>query len=315
MACISNVEAPTVRVRRRKSAKEKREQKCRSIARAFQTVASALHNVRCHRGGALQEVGISWMQHVLRPKTNEIPLPNFIPKRTYSNVVLQPCIESEDAAGSECSERDSMRDSQHLQDEESEHLSSEGEDQESEELVSRSPSESEGAHSNVALSQPSGSEASDDESEDAVHKKVVDGDPENQILFRKIHLPAMHRPEKLSFVEIAGSDYCREFGVGDLVRPQYCLANLNAYRNGAIGQVVGLDVDQSLIILSFFDDKGNLMDERILHFAEHFERICTVAIFDEKPYIPRSTMLERNGAILLICAKYSADSRPSAASV
>ena len=316
MASIYQVEAPTVRQRRRKSARERREQKCRAIARAFQTVAIALDNVKRHRGGALREIGASWFQHILRPHASEVPFPDFSMERTYGNVVLQTGNGSDDAASLSSSDHNSIQDPELLLDEEGEESASQQEDQESEELVSRSSSNSEGAHGNVALSQVSGSEASDSDSEDAVNKAIVDDDPENQRLVRKIHLPDIPRPE-----EAVGSNNvsCCEFSVGDLVRPLHCLANLKAYKYGAIGQVVGID-DGSIrfkddIILSFFDDKGGLMNERIMHFPEHYEKICTIAIFEEKPYIPRSTMLERNGTILLICAKYCSDSRPSAASV
>ena len=278
MANVDIDGAPTMRQRRRKTAKERREQRLRAIARAFQLVASALDDVKRHRGGGLREIGTRWQQHVLRPHPSKVPFPNFIPWRTHCKVVLQPCIESEDAASYECSSDNvSMCDSQQLQDNNSEHCGSEGENQESEELVSRSPSESEGAHSNVALSQPSGSEASDDEAEDAENQAMVDDDPEDQRLVRKIYLPDILRPEKDSMPEeVVG---CCEFCIGDLVRPRYCLAHLKTYKYGAIGQVVSVDDGSTRrkgdIIVAYFNDDGDLlMDQIEVYFRQHMEKIA-----------------------------------------
>ena len=303
-----NAPIEQVRQRRRKSAKERRAQRCRATARAFQTVATALLDVKLHRGGALQDVGSCWLRHILRPKLDEIPIPIFTIQRTYGNVVLQS--NGSDHASVSCSDSNSMQDPEPMQDIYDEQCGSEGEDQESEELVSRSPSESEGAHSNVALSQPSGDEASDSdlETEEEVRKAIVD-DPEKQALFRQIYLPVIHRKEKLSFEEIAGSDYCRKFDIGDLVRPLYCLANLKAYRYGAIGKVVDLDAEHALLCLDFFDDKGNLRNERIVHFSAHYEKICTIDILEEEPYIPRNIMLEDCGEQLVRSAKVALSSK------
>ena len=80
--------------RRRKTAKERRDQKERSMARAFQAVAAALTNVASHRGGNLRRVGIKWHGHLLAPEAKNVPLPRFrtgdIHRRQFS--------ESDDAA-------------------------------------------------------------------------------------------------------------------------------------------------------------------------------------------------------------------------
>ena len=196
-----------------------------------------------------------------------------------------------------------------------EQLSSQEDDQESEEVASRSSSDSGRAHGNVALPQES-AESDDDtdedvdnllDSEDAeADKAVVEADPEQQRFYRKIHVPEVLRPG-----EAVGSNRasCCRFSIGDLIRPIQCLANLDAYRNGSVCQVVAID-DGSIRckgdpVVSYFDDTGNLLDDCSLHIAEHFERICTTAIFDENPYILRSTMLRNRGAMIIRCARES----------
>ena len=64
--------------RRRKSAKERRAQKLRATARAFQHVAQALNDVQGHRGGKLRNIGIRWHAHVSAPHVHEIPMPRFL---------------------------------------------------------------------------------------------------------------------------------------------------------------------------------------------------------------------------------------------
>ena len=308
MANVDIDGAPTMRQRRRKTAKERREQRLRAIARAFQLVASALDDVKRHRGGALREIGTRWHQHVLRPHPSNVPFPNFIPWRTHCKVVLQPCIESEDAASFECSsERDSMCDSQQLQDDNSEHCGSEGENQESEELVSRSPSEisSGRAHCKVALSQPSGCVASDRESEGPVEvqRRIVDDDPEAQLLYRTIYLPDNPHPEDA----VGGNDAGCKFSIGDLVRSKFCLAKLDAYECGAVAQVMNIDEGAfpEKIAVCFFDDKGNLKQRLALRFSEHFVKIGDATVFDEHARIPRCTLLKDRGALLVCIAEAS----------
>ena len=304
MACSSQAEAPTVRARRRKTAKEKREQKCRSIARAFQTVAAALHNVRSHRGGALREIGDCWHRHVLRPQPCDVPYPDFTMWRTHCKVVLHPSEGSDDAASS-CSGDCSMHDPELVQDNESEQVCSEGEDLESEELVSRSSENSEGAHCNVALSQPSGSIASDRKSEDQVEmqKSIVSDDPKAQLLYRTIYLPDHPHPEDA----VGGNDAGCKFSIGDLVRPKFCLAKLDAYECGAVAQVMNIDEGAfpEKIAVCFFDDKGNLKQRLALRFSEHFVKIGDATVFDEHARIPRCTLLKDRGALLVCIAEAS----------
>ena len=304
MANFDIVDAPR-RMQRRKSARERREQKARAIARAFQTVASALDNVRHHRGGALRDIGTRWHLHILRPHAKDVPSPNFTYWRTHCKVVLHPCTESDDAAGSVCSENVSMCDSQQLQDDESEQVCSEGEDLESEELVSRSSENSEGAHCKVALSQPSGSIASDRKSEDQVEmqKSIVGDDPKAQLLYRTIYLPDHPHPEDA----VGGNDAGCKFSIGDLVRPKFCLAKLDAYECGAVAQVMNIDEGAfpEKIAVCFFDDKGNLKQRLALRFSEHFVKIGDATVFDEHARIPRCTLLKDRGALLVCIAEAS----------
>ena len=51
-------EVPERMRRRKKSARERREQRARALARAFQSVATVLDNVAAHRGGNLRKVGV-----------------------------------------------------------------------------------------------------------------------------------------------------------------------------------------------------------------------------------------------------------------
>ena len=193
---------------------------------------------------------------------------------------------------------------------EDEQSGSREDDQEGEESVSRSSSYGEGAHSNVALSQESDDDTDEDvdillDSEDAeADKAVVEADPEQQRFYRKIHVPDVLRPG-----EAVGSNHasCCRFSIGDLIRPIQCLANLDAYRNGSVCQVVAIE-DGSIRpgmddpIVSYFDDKGDLLDGWRMVIAEHFEKISTSAIFDDS-FILRSTMLRNRGALIIICAR------------
>ena len=177
----------------------------------------------------------------------------------------------------------------------------------------------------MALSQQSDDDTDDGvypllDSEDAeADKVVVDADPEQQRFYRTIHLPEVQGPRTGDGV----GDYsveCSRFSIDDLIRPLHRLANLKAYGNGAVCQVVAIDDGRLGMgrlndpIVSYFDDDGILLDECRLRVAEHFEKICTTAIFDEHPLMRRSVMLRNCGAMLAISAKYSRNSRPSASS-
>ena len=308
-------DTPKVQHRRRKTAKERREQKCRAIARAFQTVACALDNVRCHRGGALRDVGIKWYRHILRPQPSDVPYPDFDLWRTHCKVVLQESSGSEEAASRTSSKCHSLEDPQPLQDNDDEQLGSVEEDRESEESASqddegeesasRSSIGSEGAHGNVALSHESGCDASDREPEVAVgmQRRIVEDDPEAQRLFQTIYLPGFPHPED----EVGGNDSCCKHSIGDLIRPKLCLAKLKAYECGAVAQVVCSAEDGPCdIFVCYFDDKGDLKEDRKLHFSEHFEKIGTITVFEELmsalPHFPRSTLLQDRGALLMTCA-------------
>ena len=299
--------APTMQRRRKKTAKERREQKTRAVARAFQTVAAALDNVRGHRGGALRDVGTNWHRHILRPHPNQVPLPNFSLWRTYCKVVLHPCDESGDAASLSSSGDCSMQDPAPVQDEvengESEELASR--DDECEESASRSSNGSGRAHCNVALSQESGDDASDCDSEESaeVERRIVHEDPEQQYFFKTIYLSSSPRPED----GVGGNDSSCKFRIGDFIRPRNCLAELEAYQCGAVAQVVSMEEDGPCdIYVSYYDDNGNIKDERKMHFSEHFVKIGNLSIFDEQPHFPRSTLLKDRGALIMFCTDMTA---------
>ena len=314
MACVfSQNEVPERKMRRRKTARERREQKSRALARAFQSVATALHCVASHRGGRLQRIGEQWYGHVLSPDPSALPWPRFcgshldtdLSKRAHCNVALQSS-QSEDAS-SQASGDQGIFQLQPLQEpvsdiSDDEQLGSQEDDQQGEESVSRSSSISEGAHCNVALSHESGCDASDSDSEESgeVERQIVEGNPEEQYLFRTIYLSDSTHPDD----EVGSNDLCCKFSAGDLVRPRSCLAELETYECGAVAQVVSID-EEGLrdLFVSYFDDKGNLKEERKLHFSEHFEKIGTTSVFELLPQIPRSTLLQDRGALLKTCAE------------
>ena len=64
--------------RRKKSAKERRAQKARATARAFQHVAQALTDVGAHRGGKLRRIGTQWHAHISAPHASKVPMPRFL---------------------------------------------------------------------------------------------------------------------------------------------------------------------------------------------------------------------------------------------
>ena len=98
MANIDTEASPTRQQRRRrKNARERREQQTRSMARAFQTVASALTNVASHRGGKLRSIGQQWHSHILAPDARSVPIPCFRAGRTtsscaFADVQLRACL-------------------------------------------------------------------------------------------------------------------------------------------------------------------------------------------------------------------------------
>ena len=314
--------APTVPQRRRKTAKERREQKSRAFARAFQTVAAALENVQRHRGGSLRDIGTRWHSLILRPHASEVPIPDFtksqtkvdLIRRAHSNVALQSS-QHDDAsyqASGDCGIEQllSLQESVSDNRDDDEQLSSQEDDQESEEVASRSSSDSGRAHGNVALPQES-AESDDDtdedvdnllDSEDAeADKAVVESDPEQQRFYRRIHVP-----EVLRQGESVGSNRALscKFSIGDLIRPIQCLANLDAYKKGSVCQVVALE-DGSIRpglddpIVSYFNDKGDIRDGWRMVIAEHFEKIGTIAVFDDWPYTLRCALLRNRGALII----------------
>ena len=299
MANFDNVDAPR-QLRRRKSARERREQRARALTRAFETVASALDNVRLHRGGALRDIGTRWHSHILRPHAKDVPCPNFDLWGTHCKVVLHSSNGSEDAASHLSSGDHSMQDPDPVQeeDQESEELASRDDDDE--ESASRSSIGSEGAHGNVALSHESGCDASDREPEVAVgmQRRIVEDDPEAQRLFQTIYLPGFPHPED----EVGGNDLSCTFSTGDLIRPRFCLAELEAYERGAVAQVMSIGEGSIRdIAVSFFDDEGNRKERQKLYYSEHFVKIGTASMFDEQSRIPRSTLLKDRGALLKAC--------------
>ena len=279
-----------VPVRRRKNAKERREQRERAVTRAFQTVASALQNVDRHRGGKLKEVGYKWHALLLRPDAKDIPIPSFSRwrrKRTYCKVVLQRSDGSEDAASHASGDRNSIEDPHFLQDEEGEESASQEDDNEGEESASRSSGDSEGACREAALSHVSGSEASDSVSEEAAEKEVVEADPEQQCVIRRIHLPEVSRPD-FAVGSNDECDICCGHSIGDIVRPVPRLAGLETYFNGEICQVIDVDEDGDPTV-SYFTPDGELGRFTRLVYAEHFEQICTARFLHEHSSMPHST--------------------------
>ena len=77
MECGGFNSAPKGPQRRKKSAKDRRAQKTRAIARAFQCVAQALGNVANHRGGELRHIGKRWHASISAPHASTLPVPNF----------------------------------------------------------------------------------------------------------------------------------------------------------------------------------------------------------------------------------------------
>ena len=59
--------------RRKKTARERRAQKNRQMARAFQLVASSLVDVKQHRGGALRAIGEEWLAACHAPRPDKVP--------------------------------------------------------------------------------------------------------------------------------------------------------------------------------------------------------------------------------------------------
>ena len=91
MECTTHAAFPKC-LRRRKSAKERRAQRIRSAARAFQCVAQALNNVEAHRGGKLKRIGRQWHSYISAPPASEVPMPRFHVldiQHTVSNTVHQ----------------------------------------------------------------------------------------------------------------------------------------------------------------------------------------------------------------------------------
>ena len=263
------------KMRRRKTARERREQRARAVARAFQTVASALQNVDRHRGGKLKEVGFRWHALLIRPDAKDVPMPSFCRWRTCREAVLQRSGGSESAA-SQASGDCSNDDPQSLQDEEGE------------ESASQVSDESGGTCREAVLPHDAGSEASDsDTDEEAAEREAVDADPEQQCVFRRIYLPEVSRPEYA-----VGSnderDICCGHSIGDIVRPIPRLAGLESYYNGAICQVLEVDEDGDPTV-SYFEPDGELGTEQRLVYAEHFEKICTAKFLDEHSSMPHST--------------------------
>ena len=115
----------------------------------------------------------------------------------------------------------------------------------------------------------------------------MEEDPEQQCAFRRIYRPMALRPGK----DVGGNEVnsCR-FRIGDLIRPIYRLADLEAYGCGAVCQVVGLD-DEGDPIVSCFDPDGNLSEDSSFRFVEHFEYVCTATILEEHPECQHSSLL------------------------
>ena len=114
----------------------------------------------------------------------------------------------------------------------------------------------------------------------------MEDDPEQQFVYRRIFRPAALRPGDEVGSSRATSWSCR-FSIGDIIRPAYCLADLRAYRCGAICQVVELDYEGDPIV-SYFEPSGELSEDTSVQYTEHFEKVCTAEFFAEYPQIPHS---------------------------
>ena len=314
MACVfSQNEVPERKMRRRKTARERREQRSRALARAFQSVATALQNVASHRGGKLKHIGVGWHGHLISPDASDVPWPNFrgihiaadaaadISRRACRKTALQS--DHNDDASSQASGDSGIVDLQPLQGKEGEELVSqepvdswracrktalqctEDEDDSIEESQALQGEEGEESASQLSESE-AGSETSSEDEEEA-ERKAVEDEPEMQCAYRRLYRPDASRPGQGVGSNEASNSSCRH-SIGDIIRPIYRLADLLAYRNGAICQVVEVDFEGDPIV-SYFEPSGRLETEQRWHYAEHFEKICTARFLEEYSSFPHST--------------------------
>ena len=260
------------RRRRKKTARERREQRVRAITRAFQTVASALQNVADHRGGKLMQLGVHWHGHVLSPDASSLPMPRF---RGGYIAAAAAAAEAADKPGGRVARLPSGDES----------LQGEG----SEESNCNNDASLASGDDDIdsQLHQSSSSEATDSESadDDDVARRMVEADPEQQIFFRQIFRPEVLRED------VGGSDVERcKFCIGDVIRPVKRLADLKAYGCGEICQVVGLD-DEEDPIVSYYHPSGRITEECTKRYAEHFEYAGSAALFEANPGVPHSTWM------------------------
>ena len=131
-----------------------------------------------------------------------------------------------------------------------------------------------------------GSETSDSASEEEEVRRAISEDRELQFVYRKIYRPEAFRRNEVGSNDVSSSS-CM-FSIGDVIRPIYRLADLQAYRCGARCQVVGIEEDGDPIV-SYYEPNGELSLDSDSVYATHFEKVCTTAIFDEHPQISHST--------------------------
>ena len=276
------------------------------------------HDVQRHRGGNLRAIGASWHAHIIMPDVDDVPMPDFGKARTCFTAVLQRRGGSVDAQSHE-GDDSSSEEPHSLQDQEGEESASQqGEEVfDDEDSCNQDASQaSDGEGSDVqpvsfaaadslesqlsgsvsrgrAVKQPppivgtsdAESEISDSVLEEEQIRKAIAEDPDLQFVYRKIYRRAS-KEEDVGSSDAKGSS-CK-FSLGDIIRPILCLAELPAYRFGAICHVVAVDADGDPIV-SYHDDNGNLSSDVIRVYAQHFVKVCTEDVFEEDPNIPRST--------------------------
>ena len=309
MAFYHHYEEMPERRRRRKTARERRDQRARAVARAFQTVATVLQDVDGHRGGNLKKIGVRWHGHLFSPDASEVPMPNFrsihIAADAAADMSWRACrktalqsTRNDDA--SQVSGDSSIVESQPLQGDEGEEsasqvsddmrracrktaLQSNHSDDDSSIIELQSLQGEEGEESADA-----GSETSDSADEKEAERMAVEEFPEMQSYYRRLYRPDATRPGEGVGSNDASNSSCGH-SIGDIIRPIYRLADLQAYRCGAICQVVEVDFEGDPIV-SYFEPCGKLETGQQLHYAEHFEKICTAEFLEaHQNGIPHST--------------------------
>ena len=309
MAFIHHDGVPTGRQRRKKTARERRDQRTRAFARAFQTVASALSNVASHRGGKLGHVGVEWHGHILAPRASSVPMPIFRGRHFAADAAVSPA----GACRKTALQSDSIVQLQLLRGIEGEELASQGSVDEDDSCNLDASQASDGEGSDVQPVSFAAADSVESQSEDP-EPDDSDESQQNSSMSRACRKAASHTsacgngrtpPDDTAEAGGESSDSASEeekvevgsnnasgsrciFSIGDVIRPIHRLAELEAYRSGAICQVVGSDEDGDPIV-SYYEANGELSLHSCSVYATHFEKVCDIALFEEHPQISHSS--------------------------